>query len=223
MLFLGSTNTLAELNFGTLTWMQDVPAGIATINGRVSYGTGYFTGISRIYLGDSSGTVWAVSPSAFSSSGTVTTFLWKYAAGSAVTDNYYDSATDTVQFGTSGGAVVVLTGPGSGSNGAVLNTSYPYTLPNSDSVTTARLLYNGVLVVGSTKGNLYFLDRNTGLTTAPNGVKILKEVNFGSTESVSTIGFDSTVGRYMVSTSSPANDGRLYYFDTVTDPTPSTQ
>jgi hypothetical protein len=223
LLFLGSTNTLAELNFGTLTWMQDVPAGIATINGRVSYGTGYFTGISRIYLGDSSGTVWAVSPSAFSSSGTVTTFLWKYAAGSAVTDNYYDSATDTVQFGTSGGAVVVLTGPGSGSNGAVLNTSYPYTLPNSDSVTTAPLLYNGVLVVGSSKGNLYFLDRNTGLTTAPNGVKILKEVNFGSTESVSTIGFDSTVGRYMVSTSSPANDGRLYYFDTVTDPTPSTQ
>jgi len=39
---------------------------------------------------------------------------------------------------------------------------------------------------------------------------------------VSTIGFDSTVNRYMVTTSSAANDGRVYYFDVVTDPTPGT-
>ena len=50
-------------------------------------------------------------------------------------------------------------------------------------------------------------------------MKILKEVNFGSTESVSSIGFDPTVNRYMVSTSSAANDGRLYYFDLMADPT----
>jgi hypothetical protein len=225
MLYLGATSTLAQLTISTPAWEQDVPAGIGTITGRVSYGTSFLaatSGTSRIYVGDASGEVWAISPSAFSSSGTVTTFLWKYAAGSAVTDNYYDVGTDTLQFGTSGGKVVVLTGAGSGSSGAVLNSSYPYTLPNSDSISTAPLYNNGVLVVASSKGNLYFLDRDTGSATAPNGVKILKEVNFGPSETVSTIGFDSLVGRYMVSTSSAANDGHLYYFDLVTDPTSST-
>jgi hypothetical protein len=216
MLYLGATSTLAQLTLSTLAWGQDVPSGIATINGRVSYGTGYFTGITRIYVGDSSGAVWAVDPSSFVSSSTITTYLWKYAAGSAVTDNYYDTVTDTVQFGTASGQVVVLTGAGSGSNGAVLNAGYPYTLPNSDAVSTAPLVVNGVLVVGSSKGNLYFLDRNTG-----SGVSLIKEVNFGSTEMVSSVAFDSTVSRYMVSTSSAANDGRVYYFDLLADPTPS--
>ena len=73
-------------------------------------------------------------------------------------------------------------------------------------------------MVGTSQGNLYFLDRDTG-----GGVSILKEVNFGPTESVSTVGFDPVTSRYLVSTSSPANDGRLYYFDLVSDPTPSTQ
>jgi hypothetical protein len=226
MLYLGSTSTLAQLTLSSLAWEQDNPTGIGTITGRVSYGTSILTatfGTTHIFVGDSAGAVWAISPSAFSSTGTVTTYLWKYAAGSAVTDNYYDNGTDTVMFGTSGGALVALTGAGSAGLGAVVNSSYPYTLPNSDSVSTAPLYYQGVVVVGSSKGNLYFLDRNTGNATAPNGVKILKEVNFGSTESVSTIGFDTTVSRFMVSTSSAANDGRIYYFDLITDPTSSSQ
>jgi fibronectin-binding autotransporter adhesin len=226
-LFLGVTSVLAEIADTTkLTWLQDNPTGIGTVTGRLSYGTSWLaatSGTTRIYVGDSNGAVWAVSPSAFSATGPPTTYLWKYAGGSAVTDNYYDGGTDTVMFGTSAGKVVALTGAGSGTSGAVVNSSYPYTLPNSDSVSTAPLYYNGVLAVGSSKGNLYFLDRDTGNATAPNGVTILKEVNFGSTQSVSTIGFDSTVSRYMVSTSSAANDGRVYYFDIVSDPTPSTQ
>jgi hypothetical protein len=220
-LYLGATSTLAQLNLSSLAWTQDNPTGIGTITGRVSYGTSILaatSGTARIYAGDASGTVWAVDPNSFSG----TSFLWSYAAGSAVTDNYYDSASDTLQFGTSAGKVVVLTGAGSGTSGVVLNSSYPYTLPNSDSVSTAPLYYSGVLVVGTSKGNLYFLDRNTGLAS-PNGVSILKEVNFGPTESVSSVGFDSTVGRYMVTTSSASNDGRLYYFDLVTDLTASFQ
>ena len=62
-----------------------------------------------------------------------------------------------------------------------------------------------------------------GNATAPNGVKIIKEYYFGPTESVSSIGYDNDVGRFMVTTSSTAKDGRLYYFDSVTDPTPSAQ
>jgi hypothetical protein len=196
---------------------------MGSITGRVSYGTSFLvatSGTSRLYAGDASGTVWAMSPGTFSTSN----YLWNYAAGSAVTDNCYDAATDTLQFGTSTGKVIVLTGAGSGTTGVVLNAGYPYTLPNSDSVTTAPLYYSGVLVVGSTKGNLYFLDRNTGPTGTPaNSVAIIKEVNFGSTESVSSIGFDSNSNRFMVSTSSAANDGRLYYFDVVADPTAGSQ
>jgi len=41
--------------------------------------------------------------------------------------------------------------------------------------------------------------------------------------SVSSIGFDPTNLRFMVSTSSAANDGRIYYFDTVADKTASFQ
>ena len=162
-----------------------------------------------------------MSPSAFSAS--ATSSLWTYKptltpALGTITDNYYDATTDTVQYGTSGGYVVSLNAAGNGSSGgSPVNSSYPYQLPNSDSVSTAPLYYGGVLVVGSSNGNLYFLDRNTGSTTAPNGVKILKEVNFGPSESVSSVGFDSTFGRYMVSTSSAANDGRIYYFDLVAD------
>ena len=220
-LYLGATSTLAQLNFTSLGWMQDVPTGIGTINGRVSYGTSFLaatSGTSRIFAGDASGSVWAISPSSFSSSGTVTTYLWKYAAGSTVTDNYYDAGSDTVQFGTSGGKVVVLTGAGSGTNGAVLNSGYPYPLPTTDPVSAAPLYYNGILVVGTSRGNLYFLDRNTG-----SGVSIVKEINFGPTQTVSTIGFDPGTSRYLVATSSPANDGRLYDFDLVSDPTPSNQ
>ena len=217
-LYLGSTSTLAQLTLSSLAWEQDNPTGIGTITGRVSYGTSILTatyGTTRIYVGDSGGSVWAVDPGAFSSSGTVTTNLWKYTAGSAVTDNYYDNGTDTVMFGTAGGKVVALTGAGSSGLGVPL-TGYPYTLSTTitDSVSTAPLYYNGVLVVGTSKGNLYFLDRSTG-----SGVSVLLEVNFGLTESVSTIGFDPTASRFMVTTSSAANDGRLYYFDAITDPT----
>ena len=138
---------------------------------------------------------------------------------SKIVGNYYDATTDTIQFGTNAGKLVALTGVG-----AVVNTSYPYTL--SDPISSSPLYYNGVLVVGTTLGKLYFLDRNTGSSTAPNGVSIIKEYYFGPTESVSAIGYDSNVDRYMVSTSSTSagvKDGRLYYFDAVADPTPAVQ
>ncbi len=71
--------------------------------------------------------------------------------------------------------------------------------------------------VGSTGGKLYFLDRNTGTTPA---VSILKEYFFGSSQSVSSIGYDPSVNRYMVTSSNAStNDGRVYFFDQVADPT----
>ena len=42
----------------------------------------------------------------------------------------------------------------------------------TDPVSSSPLYFGGVLVIGSTKGKLYFLDRNTG--TVP-GVSIIRE------------------------------------------------
>jgi len=218
-LYLGVTARLLQLAVTGTTFVTNTKPG--TITGRVSFGTSYLpatNGTSRVYAGDSTGTMWAISPTTF----TGTNYLWSYAAGSAITDNYYDGATDTAQFGTSGGKVVVLNAAGSGTAGSLLNTSYPYTLNASDPITAAPLYVNGVLAVGTTLGKLYLLDRNTGLTS-PNGVSILRKYSFGPTQSVSTIGYDANYSRYMVSTSSAANDGRIYYFDAVTDPTPTYQ
>ena len=218
-LYLGVTADLLQLAVTGTTFVQDTKPG--TITGRVSFGTSALAGTygtSRIYAGDSAGNMTAISPTDF----TGTHFLWSYAAGSAITNNYYDLFTDTVAFGTSGGKVVVLNAAGSGTGGSLLNTTYPYTLDASDPITSAPLYVNGVLAVATTLGKLYLLDRNTGLAS-PNGVSILRQYSFGPTESVSTIGYDANMTRYMVSTSSAANDGRIYYFDAVTDPTSSFQ
>jgi hypothetical protein len=217
-LYLATTSTLATLNFATLAWTQDTPVGIGTVNGRLNYGTSLLAatnGTSRLYAGDASGKMWAVNPSSFSG----TNSLWSYDASSALSDSSYDARTDTIQFGTSAGKLVALNaGPHT-----TVNTSYPYSL-TSDPISSAPLYFNGVLVVGTTKGNLYFLDRNTGSTTAPNGVAVIKQVSFGPDQSISTIGFDPNYYRYMVATSSSgAKDGRLYYFDLVSDPTSSIQ
>ena len=114
-LYLGATSTLAQLNFSTLAWMQDAPlkgsVAIGTINGQVSYGNSLLPttlGTLSIFAGDTSGSVWEVDPGSFSGNNC----RWMYPAGSAVSDIYYDAGTDTVQFGSAGGTVVVLKGGG---------------------------------------------------------------------------------------------------------------
>ena len=218
-LYLGATADLLQLAVTGTTFVQDTKPG--TITGRVSFGTSALAatyGTSRVYAGDSAGNMTAISPTDF----TGTHFLWSYAAGSAITNNYYDLFTDTVAFGTAGGTVVVLNAAGSGTGGSLLNSDYPYTLDASDPITAAPLYVNGVLAVATTLGKLYLLDRNTGLAS-PNGVSILRQYSFGPAQSISSIGYDPNMTRYMVATSSAANDGRIYYFDAVSDPTPTFQ
>lgn len=218
-LYLGIAGDLLQLDVTGTTFVTNTQPG--TISGRVSVGTSTLastSGTARVYVGDTSGTMWAIGPTSFSG----TSFLWSYAAGSAINGaSYYDNSTDTIQFGTQGGKIVVLKGAGSGTSGVVLNSSYPFTLSATDPIVSAPLYTGGVMVVGTTLGKLYFLDRNTGNATAPAGVATIAAYAFGPTESVSGVSFDGNTNRYMVSTSSAANDGRLYYFDLLTDPTPT--
>jgi hypothetical protein len=116
-------------------------------------------------------------------------------------------------FGTDGGQVVALTGAGAALTG------YPY-LPgtSSDAIESAPLYWSGVLAVGTSTGKLFFLDRNNGST----GPALIRQYAFGSTEAVSGISVDTSSNRYMVTTSdATAKDGRLYYFDVISDPTPA--
>jgi Concanavalin A-like lectin/glucanases superfamily len=195
----------------TITATNSSP-GSASVLGRIAIGTNG-SGTKRVYAGDDGGTMWAIDPG---TNFATLNGLWKYNTANAIKSSpYYDNLTDTVQYGTQGGTIIVLNG-----TGAVLNASYPYTPAGGtgDAITTAPLYYSGVLAVGTSGGKLYFLDRNTGTTP---GASIIREYNFGPTESVSGIAFDPNVNRYMVTTASAsANDGRLYYFDQLTDPTP---
>ena len=194
----------------SLSATNSSPGATHSILGRVIVGMG---ATKRVYGGDDGGTMWAIAPGNFAQANG----LWHFTTANAIMSSpYYDSVTDTVQYGTQGGTIIVLSG-----SGALLNTTdYPYTPVGGtgDPITAAPLYNSGILAVGSTKGKLYFLDRATG--TSPS-VKVLREYAFGASESVSGISLDPTSNRYLVSTANAAtNDGRLYYIDLIADPTP---
>lgn len=210
--FMGTVGNILKLSTAgnSLTATNSSP-GSASVWGRLVAGTSS-GGTQRVYAGDDGGNLWAIDPgSGFATANG----LWHYNTSNAIKSSpYYDYSTDTVQYGTDGGTIIVLNG-----SGAALNSSYPYTPSGGagDAITAAPLYYKGVLVVGSTGGKLYFLDRNTGTTP---GVSVIKEYSFGANESVSSVGYDSKASRYMVTTANPAStDGRLYYFDLISDPT----
>ena len=64
----------------------------------------------------------------------------------------------------------------------------------------------------------YYCRRSNGTT----GPALIRQYYFGPTEAVSGVGYDPGVSRYMVTTSDAGSgDGRLYYIDVISDPTPS--
>ncbi|HXU63224.1 MAG TPA: discoidin domain-containing protein [Polyangia bacterium] len=208
-LFLGTAGHLLQVNLSNQTLAGDNSnPGSASIWGRIVMGT---NGTNRVLAGDDGGTFWSMDPASFGG----TTKQWSYAvSGDSIKSSpYYDYTTDTVMFGTEGGQIVALTGAGAAMTG------YPYRPgTSSDAVESAPLYCNGVLAVGTTTGKLFFLDRNNGTT----GPALIRAYAFGSTESVSGIAVDPSTYRYMVTTSdASAKDGRLYYFDVISDPTPA--
>jgi hypothetical protein len=205
-LFVGAVGNLVEVDITNQAVLAtNTSPGAATVYGRINIGG------TSVFAGDDGGTMWSVSATNFSG----TNKLWSYhdPAGAAIrSSSYYDSATNTVMYGTEAGTVFALD-----SSGAAL-TGYPYSMgASSDSVRSAVLYLSGVLVVGTTTGKLQFIDRRNGTT----GPALIRAYNFGPSESVSGVAYDGNTSRFMVSTSSSsAKDGRLYYFDAVTDPTP---
>jgi hypothetical protein len=206
-LFIGLTGHVISMDVADqmLSATNDSP-GSASVWGRITIGS---NGATRIFAGDDAGNMWALDPSNF----TGTNKVWSYlVSGDAIqSSSYYDYSTRTIHFGTEGGKVVVLD-----SAGAAL-TGYPYTPGTSaDSIRSAPLYLGGVLAIGTITGKLFLLDRNSG-----SGPALIRKYDFGSTESVSGIAYDPNTSRFMVSTSDASlKDGRLYYIDLVSDPTP---
>jgi len=207
-LFVGLVGNIVQIDITNQMLAQtNTNPGSATVYGRIGIGT---TSSNKAFAGDDGGTFWAIDPASFGG----TNKRWSYTvAGDQIKSSaYYDFTDDKVHFGTEGGKVVVLDG-----NGAPL-TGYPYLPGDANAAIRSAILYqSGVIVVGTTTGKLYFIDRNNGTT----GPALIRQYNFGPTQSVSGIGYDASVGRYMVSTSdATAKDGRLLFIDAISDPTP---
>jgi hypothetical protein len=204
-LFIGVTGHIIRLNVTNqvLSATNDSP-GAASVWGRIATNS-----VNRIFAGDDGGNMWAIDPANFSG----TNKAWSYlVSGDAIKSSaYYEQTTGIIHFGTEGGKVVALD-----SSGTPL-TGYPYTPGAASDAIRSALFSAGVLVVGTTTGKLFFLDRRTG-----SGPALIRLHSFGPTELVSGISYDSNTNRYMVSTSdSSAKDGRLYYIDVISDPTPA--
>jgi len=208
-LFMGMVGNILKFNASTQMFdSTNTNPGSAAIYGRVVPSAA----LGTVFAGDDGGTMWAINATTFSG----TNKLWSYpVSGDSIKSSPYVDASATtaagVYFGTEAGKVIGL----ANATGALL-ANYPVTPDGAtDPIRTAPLYNGGLLIVGNTKGKLFFIDRSTGT--------LYRKFYFGPTEAVSSVGYDTTVSRYMVSTSDTAtNDGRLYYIDLITDPTAGT-
>ena len=81
---------------------------------------------------------------------------------------------------------------------------------------TAPFYNAGVMVAGTTTGNVYVIDINGG-----SGPVLLQTYKLGTATKVSGVGYDKTGANYLISAASAsAKDGDVFYIAAVTDPTP---
>jgi hypothetical protein len=200
-MLLGLTGHVLKVDVTNMLVAADnTSPGTASVYGRIGASS------PKVFAGDDGGTMWALDINNFAG----TNKLWSYAvSGDSIKSTAFHDSTNTVlTFGTEGGKVVAL----NSGTGAIV-AGYPMTPGATDDPIRSAMLYtSGVLAVGTTKGKLYFIDRSAAT--------LIRKYDFGATESVSGVGYDSGVSRYIVTTGdAAASDGRLYYIDRITDPT----
>jgi hypothetical protein len=219
---VGMSGQISHVDISNFAMTYGNTSPVGNVVSRIGYGT---KSLTTLFVGDDSGgTMWGIDP-LNSTNGS----RWSFAAGgTTLSPPYYDYTGDTLMFGTSQGKLFSLSTASAASTAAMTGYSSGYQ-PNSnaDAFSTAPLYSAGILVAGNTGGattggKLYFIDRNTA-TSSPcipgSAPSLLKQYNFGPSESVSGVGYDASSSRYMAATSSSTNDGRLYYFDLLTDTT----
>jgi hypothetical protein len=182
------------------------------ITGRLTIQSGI------LYFIENDGTVWALNTSNLSTN-------WSYQdtnasrhSGGCTSANQCSSQslfvqvlTGRVTYGDQDGHVYVVSK--NGSSGTLLS-GYPIRPGlSTDVFTTAPLVSNGIIAIGTSGGKVFLIDQQNA-SSAP---QLVRTYNFRS--AISTISYDrnsSTSGEYMITTA----DGRLFYVSRITDPTP---
>jgi len=214
-LFVGESTHFDKLDMTTqaLTTTNASPTG--TVNGRITIVN------SKLFGADTAGKLWVLNPAA---SGL--TSLWTYhddvnhsgctSGVCAVTGPLYvDFLMNRAFYGDTDGHLYAAYSP---SGTGVQQTGFPPTRPNAgtDSYNTAPFYNSGILVAGTTTGNVYIYDINGG-----SGPVLLQTYKLGTTMKVSGIGYDKTGGNYLISAAdSSLKNGDVFYIAAVTDPTP---
>jgi hypothetical protein len=218
-IYLGMTGRVSKVDVTAQAFVADNtnPGGSNNVTGRISVAN------NKLFVGDDNGNMWALDPDTNFGATLGTYMFWNYhdsvnhpSCGGVcgIQAQLVDTLNTRVYFGDQDGHVYVL----NSTTGALI-TGYPFTTGNTgDAFQTAPLYRNGVIVMGTTTGTLYVIDRNSN-GSVPN---IIQTYKFGPTVQVSGIGYDSTLGAYLVSTADPSvKAGKLYYISATTDPTPS--
>jgi hypothetical protein len=213
--FMGSVAHLYKVDATTQTLTTDNATLTGTVTGRVSVIN------SKVYAADSAGTLLVADPASFGST------LWSYhdatnhsgcAAGStcAIGSLYVDPALNRAFYGDGDGHLYASYNS-TGTTGAEL-TGYPYRPGSSSDVFSSPPFYSaGILVAGTTTGNLYVIDVNGG-----SGPVLKQTYVFGPTTRISGISYDRGSAAYMIATAdASAKDGKLVYIDAISDPTPA--
>jgi len=213
--------THVDITNSAMTFSNTSPAG--SVSGRIGYG---WKTSPTLFVGDDASHMYGIDPTNATNAS-----RWSYSVGGSTTISpaTYDPTGDTLVFGTAAGKLYSLSTATGASVAAMTGYTSGYA-PNSnaDAFSSSPLYRAGILAAGNvggatTGGRLYFIDRNSTASSpcTASGPNLLRQYNFGPSESVSGVSFDVGSNRYMVTTSSTVSDGRLYYIDQITDPTNS--
>jgi len=215
-MFVGESTHFDKLNVTSqaLTTTNASPTG--TVNGRITIVN------NKLFGADTAGKLWVLDPSA-----TGLTPFWTYhddtnhngctSGVCAVTGSLYvDWLLNRAFYGDSDGHLYA-TYNSSGSTGAQITAGWPYRPGTSSEVYATAPFYNsGVLVAGTTTGNVYVIDINGG-----SGPVLLQTYKLGTSTKISGIGYDKTGANYLISAADPTTkNGDVFYIAAVTDPTP---
>lgn len=215
-LFVGESTHFDKLNVTSqaLTTTNASPTG--TVNGRITIVN------NKLFGADTAGKLWVLDPSAAG-----LTPLWTYhddtnhngctSGVCAVTGSLYvDWLSNRAFYGDSDGHLYA-TYNSSGTTGAQITTGWPYRPGTSSEVYATAPFYNsGVMVAGTTTGNVYVIDINGG-----SGPVLLQTYKLGTTMKVSGVGYDKTGANYLISAADPTTkNGDVFYIAAVADPTP---
>lgn len=214
--FVGETTHFDKIDVTSQGQITSNASPTGTVNGRISIVN------NKLYGADTAGKLWVLDPSA-----TGLTPFWTYhddtnhngctSGVCAVTGSLYvDYLLNRAFYGDSDGHLYA-TYNSTGSTGAQFTTNWPYRPGSSSEVYATAPFYNsGVLVAGTTTGNVYVIDINGG-----SGPVLLQTYKLGTTMKVSGIGYDKTGGNYLISAAdSSLKNGDIFYIAAVTDPTP---